>query len=115
MPDTTDLAQKVQVFLEASVRDWTSRAARMLATTPEIAGHSFATAVVLGDADRPRVGLDAAPRGLRLALAWLGPAQGGRPAGRGPAAAGRPCGPRGQSPRSGGWPDGAGPAPPPPH
>src|SRR6266571_4267823 len=54
MPDTTDLAQKVQVFLDASVRDWTGRAARMLATTPEIAGHSFATAVVLGDADRVR-------------------------------------------------------------
>src|SRR5260370_41327197 len=51
---TTDLAQTVRVFVEASVHDWTGRAARMLATTPEIAGYSFATAVVLGDADRVR-------------------------------------------------------------
>src|SRR5215472_13893332 len=51
---TMDLAQKVEVFLEASVRDWTGRAARLLAATPEIAGYNFATAVVLGDADRVR-------------------------------------------------------------
>jgi ankyrin repeat protein len=50
----TDLAQKVDAFLEASVRDWTGRAARMLAVTPEIAGHDFRTAVILGDAARVR-------------------------------------------------------------
>ena len=49
---TMDLAEKVEAFLDASIRDWTGRAARLLAATPEIAGHSFATAVVLGDADR---------------------------------------------------------------
>src|SRR5215469_6597249 len=51
---TMDLARKVEVFLEASVRDWTGRAGRLLAATPEIADYSFATAVVLGDADRVR-------------------------------------------------------------
>src|SRR6266702_3709027 len=50
----TDLAQKVDAFLEASVRDWTGRAARMLAGNPEIAGYDFRTAVVLGDATRVR-------------------------------------------------------------
>jgi len=57
----TDLAQAVRVFLEASVGDWTGRAARMLATTPEIAGYSFATAVVLGDADRVRQEIERDP------------------------------------------------------
>jgi ankyrin repeat protein len=46
----SDLAQTVEAFLEASIRDWTGRAARMLASTPEIAGYDFRTAVVLGDA-----------------------------------------------------------------
>ncbi|HWG12769.1 MAG TPA: hypothetical protein VG268_05800, partial [Streptosporangiaceae bacterium] len=50
--ETLDLAQKVDAFLEASIRDWTGRAARLLASTPEIAGHDFRTAVVLGDAGR---------------------------------------------------------------
>jgi ankyrin repeat protein len=50
----TDLAEKVDAFLQASVRDWTGRAARLLAATPEIAGYSFATAVMLGDAGRVR-------------------------------------------------------------
>jgi hypothetical protein len=49
-----DLPRKVRTFLEASVGDWTDRAARLLAATPEIAGYSFATAVVLGDAGRVR-------------------------------------------------------------
>ena len=48
------LAQQAEAFCEASIRDWTSRAARMLEATPEIAGDSFATAVILGDADRVR-------------------------------------------------------------
>ncbi|MGH3231549.1 MAG: hypothetical protein ACRDOA_23710, partial [Streptosporangiaceae bacterium] len=51
---TADLAQKVDAFLEASMRDWTGRVARLLAATPEIAGYDFRTAVVLGDADRVR-------------------------------------------------------------
>ena len=50
----TDLARQAEMFCEASIRDWTGRAARMLAARPELAGYSFATAVVLGDADRVR-------------------------------------------------------------
>ena len=38
----------------ASVRDWTGKAVRLLAQTPEIAGHSLATALMLGDATRVR-------------------------------------------------------------
>ena len=41
-------------FCRASVADWTGKAARMLAADPELAAHSFATAVVLGDAERVR-------------------------------------------------------------
>jgi len=41
-------------FCVASVRDWTGRAVRLLAQTPEIAGHSLATALILGDAARVR-------------------------------------------------------------
>src|SRR5580704_9897569 len=48
------LAQQAEAFCEASIRDGTGRAARMLEANPEIAGYSFATAVVLGDADRVR-------------------------------------------------------------
>jgi ankyrin repeat protein len=51
---TTDLARQADMFCEASIRDWTGRAARMLAANPELAGYNFATAVVLGDADRVR-------------------------------------------------------------
>ncbi|GAA2408408.1 ankyrin repeat domain-containing protein [Nonomuraea africana] len=51
---TTDLAQRVEAFLEASVDGRTGRAVRLLAETPAIAGHDFRTAVVLGDAARVR-------------------------------------------------------------
>jgi len=51
---TTDLARQADAFCEASIRDWTGRAVRMLAATPELAGYSFATAVILGDAGRVR-------------------------------------------------------------
>jgi ankyrin repeat protein len=51
---TQDLAEKAAAFCEASIRDWSGRAARMLAETPEIAGYDFATAVILGDANRVR-------------------------------------------------------------
>lgn len=56
-----DLAQKVDAFCETSIRDRGDRAARMLAATPEIAGYNFATAVILGEADRVRAMLDHDP------------------------------------------------------
>jgi ankyrin repeat protein len=49
---TLDLAEKADAFCKASISDGSGRAARMLAATPAIAGHSFATAVILGDAAR---------------------------------------------------------------
>jgi ankyrin repeat protein len=58
---TAGLAQQAEAFCEASIRDWTGRAARMLEATPEIAGYSFATAVILGDADRVRTGIGRDP------------------------------------------------------
>jgi ankyrin repeat protein len=51
---TTDLARQAEMFCEASIRDWTGRAVRMLAANPELAGYNFATAVILGDAARVR-------------------------------------------------------------
>ena len=51
---TAELAKLVDEFLVASIRDWTGRAARMLASRPEIATYDFRTAVVLGDAPRVR-------------------------------------------------------------
>ena len=51
---TADLARQAEAFSEASIRDWTGRAARMLAADPELAGYSFATAVIVGDAERVR-------------------------------------------------------------
>jgi ankyrin repeat protein len=56
-----DLAEKVAAFCEASIRDWTGRAARMLVATPEIAGYNFATAVLLGDATRVREEIERDP------------------------------------------------------
>jgi hypothetical protein len=58
---TMDLAREVDAFLEASIGDWTGRAARMLASTPQIAGYDFRTVVVLGDADRVREMLERDP------------------------------------------------------
>src|SRR5690349_1188532 len=51
---TAELGQRVDEFLVASIRDWTGRAARMLARDPWIAGYDFRTAVILGDAARVR-------------------------------------------------------------
>jgi ankyrin repeat protein len=48
-------------FCQASIRDWTGRAARMLAEAPELADYSFATAVVLGDIAKVRRAVDADP------------------------------------------------------
>ena len=109
---TTDLARQADVFCEASIRDWTGRAVRMLAATPELAGYNFATAVILGDADRVRAEIARDP-GLATRVdartGWtplhaacastVEPARPGpdrRPAGRGPAAAG--CGSRSRWP-----------------
>jgi ankyrin repeat protein len=51
---TLDLADKAVAFCEDSIRGRMGRAARVLAETPAIATYSFATAVILGDADRVR-------------------------------------------------------------
>src|SRR5262245_19826760 len=51
---TRDLAEQAQRFCEASIRDWSGQAARMLEAAPELAGYNFATAVILGDAERVR-------------------------------------------------------------
>jgi ankyrin repeat protein len=58
---TASLAQQAEAFCEASIGDGTGRAARMLAATPELARYSFATAVILGDADRVRTELGRDP------------------------------------------------------
>lgn len=58
---TLDLAAKADAFCQASVADWTGKAARLLAETPDLAGYSFATAVVLGDAARVRAELAGDP------------------------------------------------------
>ena len=60
-----DLAAKADAFCQASIGDWTGRAARMLAATPEIATYSFATALVLGDVARVQREL-AADQGLAI-------------------------------------------------
>jgi ankyrin repeat protein len=51
---TASLARQAEEFCEASIRDSTGRAARMLAAAPELAGFSLATAVILGDVGRVR-------------------------------------------------------------
>ncbi|HEX9516140.1 MAG TPA: ankyrin repeat domain-containing protein [Streptosporangiaceae bacterium] len=58
---TRDLAELAGAFCEASIRQGTGQAARMLAETPELADYSFATAVILGDADRVRREIDRDP------------------------------------------------------
>ncbi len=58
---TLALAEQAVAFCRASVSDYTGRAARMLAETPELAGYDFATAVVLGDAARVRRALAGDP------------------------------------------------------
>lgn len=56
-----DLARLADEFCLVSIRDWTGRAVPMLAARPELAGYSFSTAVVLGDADRVGAALAADP------------------------------------------------------
>ena len=54
------VARQAEAFCEASIRDGTGRAARMLAA-PELARYSFATAVILGDVGRVRTELGRDP------------------------------------------------------
>jgi Ankyrin repeats (3 copies)/Ankyrin repeat len=56
-----EFAALVREFCEASIRDWTGRAVRMLAAAPEIDGSGFAAALVLGDAARVRATLTRNP------------------------------------------------------
>lgn len=58
---SAELAKLADEFCLASIRDWTGRAARMLAARPELASYNLATAVVLGDVDRVRTALEADP------------------------------------------------------
>jgi hypothetical protein len=51
---TLGLAEKADEFIQASISGNTRRAVHMLEETPALAGYSFATAVILGDADRVR-------------------------------------------------------------
>lgn len=53
--------QRAADFCVASVRDWTGRAVRMLAETPELAEYSLATALVLGDVARVRAQIERDP------------------------------------------------------
>src|SRR5215467_6348651 len=61
-PDTMD--QRAAEFCVASVADWTGKAARMLAETPELAGHSLRTALVLGDVARVRAEIERDPEAV---------------------------------------------------
>jgi hypothetical protein len=58
---TQEMSEQARVFVEASIRGRMGRAWRILADTPEIAGYSFATAVVLGNAARVREELERDP------------------------------------------------------
>jgi ankyrin repeat protein len=58
---SADLAQLADEFCVASIRDWTGRAARMLAARPELADYNIATALVLGDIAKVRRAIDADP------------------------------------------------------
>jgi hypothetical protein len=58
---TTELAERVERFLEASVTGRGGRAARLLHNDPDIASYDFRTAVVHGDAARVREMLAADP------------------------------------------------------
>ena len=67
---TASLARQAEAFCEASIRDGTGRAARMLAATPELARYSFATAVILGDAGRVRTELGRDPGLCTRVYVW---------------------------------------------
>jgi ankyrin repeat protein len=54
-----DMAKLADEFCQASIRDWTGRAVRMLAARPELANYNLATAVVLGNAETVRSAISA--------------------------------------------------------
>jgi ankyrin repeat protein len=56
-----DMAKLADEFCQASIRDWTGRAVRMLAARPELADYNLATAVVLGNAEKVRSAIGADP------------------------------------------------------
>jgi ankyrin repeat protein len=58
------MEQKAADFCVASVKDWTGRAIRMLAETPELAGYSLATALMLGDVARVRAEIERDPEAV---------------------------------------------------
>src|SRR5262245_8566058 len=58
---TLGLAEKADEFIQASISGNSRRAAHMLEETPALAGHSFATAVILGDNERVRAELQHDP------------------------------------------------------
>jgi ankyrin repeat protein len=58
---TLGLAEKADEFIQATISGNTRRATRMLEETPALAGYSFATAVILGDADCVRAELQKDP------------------------------------------------------
>jgi len=64
------VARQAEAFCEASIRDGTGPAARMLAAAPELAGYGFATAVILGDADRVRTELGRDPGLCTRVYVW---------------------------------------------
>lgn len=58
---SAELAQRAAAFCQASIGDSTGRAVHLLAETPELAGQSLATALVLGDLDRVRTEIQQDP------------------------------------------------------
>ena len=66
---TASLARQAEAFCEASIRDRTGRAARMLAATPELARYSFATAVRRSSAGGSRRTPGVIPK--RSGSSWL--------------------------------------------
>jgi ankyrin repeat protein len=56
-----DMAKLADEFCQASIRDWTGRAERMLAARPELADYNLATAIVLGDVQKVRNAIAADP------------------------------------------------------
>src|SRR6185437_9957267 len=66
---TAEAGQRADEFLAASIRDWTGRAARMLARDPWLDGYDFRTAVALGDAARVSAALAGDPE-LAVRTGW---------------------------------------------
>src|SRR5215475_3474567 len=58
---TIALAEQVDAFCRASIRDGSGRAVHMLAANPQIATYNLATAVILGDVDRVRRAVERDP------------------------------------------------------